>query len=360
MPSEVAQTIGAPDDLAGFLRGRELLLLLDNFEHLLDAAPDVVRLLASSTRTFVFSSRAVRRLRVSGEQEFRLEPLPSGDASALFVERAHAVGKELTADPPSKSICRRLDGLPLAIELAAARTKLLGPEAPSRAPRLGSSAAYRRSSRRTRAAAHAARDHRVELRPARLRGQELFARLAVFAGSFPLAAAEEVCEVDLDALAALVDSSLLKPIGDDRFLMLETIREYAREQLDERGCRRAPAAPRCALRCARRGGVRTPLRRRGRVVGSGSRWTRTISARRSTGWPRTMRSGARARRCARLVLALSRTAGGRARPSVGLARGVRQWSLHAPAHSPRSAPDGPTRRRRARPSAARGGGRALA
>ena len=128
VPAEVAQTIGAPDDLTGFLRGRELLLLLDNFEHLLGAAPAVSRLLASSADVRVLvTSRAP--LRVSGEREFRLEPLPADDASTLFVERARAVGRELAPDRIVESICRRLDGLPLAIELAAARTKLLGPEA---------------------------------------------------------------------------------------------------------------------------------------------------------------------------------------------------------------------------------------
>jgi len=234
LPSEVAQTIGAPDDLAGFLRGKELLLLLDNFEHLLDAAPDVVRLLASSSALRILvTSRAP--LRVSGEREFRLEPLPSGDASALFVERARGVGKELSADSTVESICRRLDGLPLAIELAAARTKLLGPEAllerlDSALPLLTGGARDAPERQRTlRATIEWSYDL---LDPA---GQELFARLAVFVGSSPLAASEEVCEAELDALAALVDLSLLKPVGDDRFLMLETIREYAREKLDESG-----------------------------------------------------------------------------------------------------------------------------
>ncbi len=231
VPPEVAQTIGAPDDLAGFLRGKELLLLLDNFEHLLDAAPGVVRLLASSSALRVLvTSRAP--LRVSGEREFRLEPLPTGDASALFVERARAVGKELALDSTVELICRRLDGLPLAIELAAARTKLLGPEAllerlDSALPLLTGGARDAPERQRTlRATIEWSYDL---LDPA---SQKLFARLAVFAASFPLAAAEEVCEADLDVVASLVDSSLLKPIADDRFLMLETIREYARDRLE--------------------------------------------------------------------------------------------------------------------------------
>jgi predicted ATPase/class 3 adenylate cyclase len=234
VPTQVAQTIGAPDDLAGFLRGRELLLLLDNFEHLLDAAPAVSTVLASSVDVRVLvTSRAP--LRVSGEREFRLEPLPSGDATALFVERARAVGKELTPDSSVEAICRRLDGLPLAIELAAARTKLLGPEAllerlDSALPLLTGGARDAPERQRT---LRATIEWSYELLDSA--AQDSFARLAVFAGSFPLAAAEEVCEVDLDALAALVDLSLLKPIGDDRFLMLETIREYASERLDAVG-----------------------------------------------------------------------------------------------------------------------------
>src|SRR5919108_2512431 len=95
--SELAQTIGAPDDLAGFLRGRELLVLLDNFEHVLDAAPAVSAALAASASLRVLvTSRAP--LRVSGEQEYRLEPLPSGGATTLFVERARGVGRELEPD----------------------------------------------------------------------------------------------------------------------------------------------------------------------------------------------------------------------------------------------------------------------
>jgi class 3 adenylate cyclase len=127
LPSEVAQTIGAPDDLTGFLRGRELLLLLDNFEHLLAGAPVVSAVLGACAQVRVLvTSRAP--LRVAGEQEYRLEPLPQKQAAALFTERARSVGREVTPGATVEEICRRLDGLPLAVELAAARTKLLSPE----------------------------------------------------------------------------------------------------------------------------------------------------------------------------------------------------------------------------------------
>ncbi|HLG08226.1 MAG TPA: adenylate/guanylate cyclase domain-containing protein [Gaiellaceae bacterium] len=228
--SELGQAIGARDDLAGFLRGKELLILLDNFEHLLDAAPAVSTVLAASGGLRVLvTSRSP--LHVSGEQEYRLDPLPASDAAALFVERARAVGRELMPDSAVEAICRRLDGLPLAVELAAARTKLLAPELllerlDSTLPLLTGGARDAPERQRT---LRATIEWSYDLLEAA--SKELFARLSAFAGSFPLTAAEEVCGADLDGLAALVDSSLVKPIGDDRFLMLETIREYALERL---------------------------------------------------------------------------------------------------------------------------------
>ena len=233
LPSEVAQTIGAPDDLTGFLRGRELLLLLDNFEHLLDAAPVVSAVLGACARVRVLvTSRAP--LRVAGEHEYRLEPLPQKQAAALFVERARAVGREVAPDATVEEICRRLDGLPLAVELAAARTKLLAPE--RLLERLDSALAVLTSGARDAPERQRTLRATIEwsydlLDPS---ARELFARLSVFSGTFPLEAAEEVCGAELDDLGALVDYSLVKPIGDDRFLMLETIGEYALEQLGER------------------------------------------------------------------------------------------------------------------------------
>jgi predicted ATPase/class 3 adenylate cyclase len=228
--SELAQAIGAPDDLAGFLRGRELLVLLDNFEHVLDAAPSVsVALAASAGLRVLVTSRAP--LRVTGEQEYRLEPLSAVDATTLFVERARGIGREVEPDATIETICRRLDGLPLAIELAAARTRLLAPDRllerlDSALPILTGGARDAPERQRTLRAT-------IEWSYDLLDGgaQTLFARLSVFAGSFPLEAAEAVCAADLDCLTTLVDFNLVKAIGADRFLMLETIREYAGEQL---------------------------------------------------------------------------------------------------------------------------------
>ena len=229
--SEVAQAIGARDDLDGFLRGKELLILLDNFEHLLAAAPAVSAILAASKGLRVLvTSRAP--LHVSAEREYRLEPLTTSDAAALFVERARAVGRELAPDATVEAICHRLDGLPLAVELAAARTKLLAParlleRLDSALPLLTGGARDAPERQRTLRATVEWSYDLLEVA-----SKELFAELSVFAGSFPIGAAEEICDADLDGLAALVDLSLLKPIGEDRFLMLETIREYALEKLE--------------------------------------------------------------------------------------------------------------------------------
>jgi predicted ATPase len=231
--SEIAQTIGARDDLTGFLRGREVLLLLDTFEHLLDAAPVVSAVLGACADVRVLvTSRAP--LRVAGEHEYRLEPLPPKQAAALFADRARAVGSEVAPDATVEEICRRLDGLPLAIELAAARTKLLAPE--RLLERLDSALTLLTSGPRD--APERQRTLRATIQWSydllEPRARVLFARLSVFSGTFPLEAAEEVCGAELDDLGTLVDYSLVKPIGGERFFMLETIREYALEKLRER------------------------------------------------------------------------------------------------------------------------------
>ena len=230
LPAEISQAIGARDDVVGFLRGKELLLLLDNFEHLREAAPAVSDVLAATVALRVLvTSRAP--LRVSGEHEYRLEPLQTNDAAALFAERARALGRDITPDATVAAICRRLDGLPLAVELAAARTKLLAPERllerlDSVLPLLTGGTRDAPERQRT---LRATIEWSYGLLDEASKG--LLASLSVFAASFPLAAAEAVCEADLDGLEVLVDSSLLKPIGDERFLLLETIREYAAEDL---------------------------------------------------------------------------------------------------------------------------------
>ena len=230
--SEIAQAIGAPDDLGAFLRDRELVLLLDNFEHLLGAAATVADLLATAPNLHVLAtSRAP--LRISGEVEYPLDPLNPMDAVALFVERARAVGRAFEPDATIEAICTRLDSLPLAIELAAARTRVLP---------LGT--LLTRLERALPLLTDGARDAPERQRTLRATiewsydllddaSRRLLARLAVFAGSFPVEAAESICDANVSELSALVDLNLLKPIGDERLLMLETIREYGLERLAE-------------------------------------------------------------------------------------------------------------------------------
>ena len=207
-------------------------------------------------------------LRISGEVEYPLEPLPTSDAVVLFAERSRAVGRALVPDEAVEAICRRLDGLPLAIELAAARMKLLTPETllerlESALPLLTGGARDAPERQRTLEETIAwsydlLDDH----------SKRLLARLSVFAGSFPITLAETVCEADIDTLAALVDSSLLKAVGGDRFLLLETIREYARDRLVESGALADVRLPSCrGVHRARGGGVRAALRGGSGVVG---------------------------------------------------------------------------------------------
>jgi predicted ATPase len=243
-------------DLESYLRARRLLLALDNFEQVIDAAPLLADLLAAAAGLVVLvTSRTVLRLR--GEHELPVPPLPVPPADAdpdpaallgyasagLFAERAHAAdpGFKLTAGNAAAvaKICRRLDGLPLAIELAAARVRLLPPQA--LALRLSErfsllTGGARDLPERQRTMRNTL-DWSFGLLPAEQ--QELFARLGVFAGSFGLPAAEAVGgEQVIDALGPLVDCSLVRAQaggGEPRFALLETIREYALDRLREGG-----------------------------------------------------------------------------------------------------------------------------
>jgi predicted ATPase/class 3 adenylate cyclase len=227
----VGETIGARGDLGEHLRGKQVLLLLDNAEHLLAAAPGLAELLTIEPKLRILvTSRAP--LHVSAEREFQLDPLPTTDAVTLFVERARAAGRQFAADVTVEAICRRLDGLPLAIELAAARTKLL--DAETLLARLEQTLPLLTGGPRDAPERQRTLRSTIEWSYDLLEddAKRLFASLSVFRGSLSLAAAEEVCEADVETLSTLVDSSLLKPIGESRFLMLETIREYAGTRLN--------------------------------------------------------------------------------------------------------------------------------
>jgi predicted ATPase/DNA-binding XRE family transcriptional regulator len=263
----IAQALGLPDSgdqpvrrrLLAHLHARYFLLVLDNFEQLLAAAPDVADLIAHCpTLTILVTSRAA--LRVSAEQEWPVPPLglpqpaPVGDLSALtqspaivlFIQRARAVDPAFRLDETNAAavaaLCARLDGLPLAIELAAARVKLLPPQAmlgrmaealPLLAGGPRDQPARQRTLRDTIAWSYDL------LTPTE---QAVFACLSVFVGGWTLAAVEAVyaaiggdARAVLDLTAALVDHNLIHrdaPVdGEPRFGMLETIREYARERL---------------------------------------------------------------------------------------------------------------------------------
>ena len=227
----VAQILGAKGELTESVRDRDAVLLLDNAEHLLDAAAPLAELLSAAPRLrLLVTSRAP--LHLTGEREYPLEPLPDEDAVMLFVDRARAIGREVQANGTVAAICRRLDRLPLAVELAAARTKLLDPSTlldrlEHALPLLTGGPRDAPERQRT---LRAAIEWSHELLDEEARA--IFRRFAVFVGGCSLETAEELCQADLDSLGALVDLSLLKPVGTDRFLMLETIREYALEQLE--------------------------------------------------------------------------------------------------------------------------------
>jgi predicted ATPase/class 3 adenylate cyclase len=213
------------------LRHAETLLVVDNFEHLLASAGDLASLLTIAPAVKLLVTSRVR-LNLSGEREFRLEPLPQDDAVTLFLDRARAVRRDVHLETAVADICRRLDGLPLALELAAPRLKVLDPTL--LLERLGRRLPLLTGGARDAPERHKTLRATIEWSYGLLEAplQELFRRLSVFAGTFSLEAAESVAAADLDEITALVDWNLLKPIGEGRFVMLETIREFARDLLE--------------------------------------------------------------------------------------------------------------------------------
>jgi predicted ATPase/DNA-binding SARP family transcriptional activator len=231
----IALALGVPraDNLASALRDVELLLVLDNLERLMDAAPELAELLAAAPHLQVLAtSRA--RLHMTGEHELAVPPLSLEHAVALFARQARAVKPAFAPTAAVTDICIRLDGLPLAIELAAARSKVLSPDAlldrlERRLPVLVGGPRDAPERQRT---LQATIDWSHDLLG--IEEQVAFARLSVFAGGCTLETAERVCDVSLDLLESLVDKSLV--VGDDgRFGMLETIHEDARERLAASG-----------------------------------------------------------------------------------------------------------------------------
>ncbi len=220
----ISQTLGANDGLADHIGERELLVLLDNLEQVIAAAPELSTLLSACPNLqLIATSREL--LRVQGEIEFAVPPLAEPEAVGLFCERAQVDPSEEIAE-----LCARLDSLPLAVELAAARAKAVSPaqmlERLSQRLDLlkgGRDADPRQQTLRTT----------IEWSYDLLSDDEkqLFRRLSVFAGGCTLEAAETVAGATLDSLQSLVEKSLLR-FSTERYSMLETIRQFAAERLD--------------------------------------------------------------------------------------------------------------------------------
>ena len=234
----IADRLGAsspdPAAIAARVGERRTHVVCDNVEHLLPAAArSLAELVAAAPAVRLFAtSREV--LRVQGETELDLPPLAQPEAVALFRERARDLRQEIGATSTVAELCERLDCLPLAVELAAARTKLLAPDA--LLERLGNRLDALKGTRD------------AEERHATLRAtiawsfdlldedeRRLFTRLGVFRAGCTLETAELVADAELDTLASLLDKSLLRrrtgSLGEERYWMLETIREFAHEQL---------------------------------------------------------------------------------------------------------------------------------
>ncbi|MCE3555558.1 winged helix-turn-helix domain-containing protein [Pseudonocardia sp. RS11V-5] len=268
VPAAVVDALGLAGDAAvdpverliGALRGRSLLLVVDNCEHVVDACAVLVeRLLAGCPSVHVLASSR-EPLAVPGEVQLPVRPLPvpppdagpaelaANVAVRLFAERAWTVDPRFVLDGatlgPVAEICRRLDGLPLALELAAARVAVLSPA--QIAERLSDRFALLTSGARTAAARHRTLQATLDWSHALLDADEqvLLRRLAVFRGGWTLEEAETTCAGDplpagavLDVLGRLVARSLVVDArtGDGRFRMLETVRAYAARRLDDAG-----------------------------------------------------------------------------------------------------------------------------
>ncbi len=236
--AEVAQTLGLDGEpgfevgaaLGGALGGRRTLLLLDNAEHLLPGAAGSIAALARvSGPSLLVTSR--ERLQLAGEHMYAVPPLSADQGVELFAARARALDPGFVADARLAELCERLDNLPLALELAAARTAVISPEQilsriSARLDLLKGGRdidARQRTLRSTIAWSYELLDHEE---------RELYAALSIFDDGCTLEAAETVCSADIDTLASLVDKSLVR-VSADRYWMLQTIREYASERLAE-------------------------------------------------------------------------------------------------------------------------------
>jgi predicted ATPase/class 3 adenylate cyclase len=230
------QTLGSTNGLAEHISDKAMLCLFDNFEQVVGAAPELGELVgACPNLRLLVTSR--ERLRVAGEQTYAVPPLAASDGEALFTTRARAVDSAFTPSEAVRELCLQLDELPLALELAAARTALFSPEQllAKLSQRLDLLKGERDTDPRQQTLRATIEWSYELLAPEE---QALFARLAVFSGGCTYETAEEIADADPDTLQSLLDKSLLRkrdsPFGR-RYWMLETIREYAAEKLEASG-----------------------------------------------------------------------------------------------------------------------------
>jgi predicted ATPase/class 3 adenylate cyclase len=234
---EVRERPGIPleDTLADSLSAKQALLLIDNVEHLLpEVAGQISRLRRTDGPTLLVTSR--ERLQLQGEHSWTVPSLDAEDGAALFTARARALRPEFSETPATAEICSRLDNLPLALELAAARTQMFSPD--ELLEHLGRGLDLRggRDADPRQQTLRATIGWSYDLLTAD--EQQLFRRLALFAGGCTYEAAEGICGADADTLQSLIDKSLVRrreAAGRARYWMLETIREFASEQLEASG-----------------------------------------------------------------------------------------------------------------------------
>ena len=227
-----AQALGATHGLASYIVDKRLLLLLDNFEQVVEAAPELAELLSACPGLgLLVTSREL--LQLPGEQAYPVSPLEPDDGMELFLARARSADPSFDDGERVAELCARLDNLPLALELAAARVRVLSPE----------QLLERLSGRLDLLKAGRGADPRQQTLRATIEWshdllaegeQRLFARMAVFRGGCTLEAAEEIAAADLDTLQSLVDKSLLR-FSEGRYWMLETIGDFAGEFLAASG-----------------------------------------------------------------------------------------------------------------------------
>jgi predicted ATPase/class 3 adenylate cyclase len=236
VPAGIAAALGDIEDLPTYLSERELLLVLDNLEQVIDSAREISELLSGAQHcAAIVTSR--ERLAIAGEQEYPVSPLSRHDAVELFTVRAREVEPDFEPGAASGAICDRLDRLPLALELAATRVKLLSEQQlltrlEQRLALLGGGRRDLPERQRTmRAALEWSYDLLSEAE------QRLLTNLAVFGGGFEVEAAEHICDTNLDVLQSLIEKSLVRRAENGRHFLLETTREFALERFVASGRR---------------------------------------------------------------------------------------------------------------------------